>query len=169
MEHVNKLKNKLSTLNALKIAYAVIPIDAAYDEQFYQDFILSTKIPRNYFDSFNSTDINNDNKSYNMTSIVINENDIVTFNDSIIELKDLSNNIKRFINKYPKYLFKLNISDNMTFSTYINSLSIIFNSFIEKRNEYSLKQYSKSFDDLNEDQQRVVSEIYPYRLLESKY
>lgn len=94
---------------------------------------------------------------------------IANFNDKE-DLPEKENKNIEFFGNYPvsKQVISLQNDRGTKYETYLKVQNEIVAAYDELREELSKKKFGKSFKDLNEDQQKAVSEIYPQRISEAE-
>ncbi len=132
-----------------------------------------------------------DIKKRNLMIVLINSQNQILCNNEYIEIKQLKEKAKEFIdNPYndehkPEkvvvdvpYFGEMAVAKNHVISlqndrgtqyqAYINVQSELAAAYAELRNEVSLKKFGKAFVDLEEEQQSAVITIYPQKISEAE-
>ena len=163
MKFVNMIKNELSFQGVRNINYAVKPIDAQYNQMLYFYNSFAMKIPGNIaiYDVYK-----NSGNFENIITLKLSDNSKCLFNDTIIEYSKLKNTIKNSVLQNPDYIIRFYINENASFASYIRIVSGIKQAIDELRNEFSLKNFSKEFEKLKEEQQEQIYKKFKFALLE---
>ena len=121
-------------------------------------------------DQKNDTDV--DIKKRNLLVVLINSNNQILCGDQFVDIKQLKERIKEFIdNPYndehkPErveadvpFFGKMMVTKNQ------NEIAAAYN---ELRNKVSKEKFGKNFADLDEEQQKAVQQIYPQKISEAE-
>ena len=76
--------------------------------------------------------------------------------------------IQKFVIDHSNYLIVLEIEDDCLYDDYIKAFSTIFNTFSNLRDDASLQNYAKLFDDLTSEQQEEILKRYRVMIYEPK-
>ena len=126
----------------------------------------------------------------NVFTILINSNNQLLVQGEWGDIKDLKKKVKEFIvnesdnpelpqkeiknvaffGNYPvsKQVVSLQNDRGTKYEMYLKVQNEVVSAYGELRDELSNKKFGKKFDDLNEDQQKAVSDIYPQRISEAE-
>jgi hypothetical protein len=173
MRIVNQVKEELSRSFALRIAYAVAPIDSDLDPRFFRNHSIISKLPPPSVPFFDSEEYINSINSHK-NPIVINHTDYqdsISYNGLFIHIDNLTDSLKTEILANPKYLIKYYFKDTLEYENYITIISNAKLCIEELRDSYSLEHYSLKFDDLYWhdlywEKASEVNRLFQYRLLE---
>ena len=180
MNFVNELKILMAYQHALKIAYAILPMNFEYNEKYYMNFSVVSYIPPAY-KTLKQTGMYNPlhcpvatkptSFFYDIETLSpivikkINSNQCIC-NDTVISINKIGDYISTYIEADDNYFLIIRINDEDKFSEYFSILIQIKNSIHEKRNDYSQLIFQKSFKDLSEGQQDQVKKKYSMRITE---
>ena len=140
-------------------------------------------------DQKNDTDV--DIKKRNLLVVLINSNNQILCGDKFVDIKQLKERIKEFIdNPYndehkPErveadvpFFGKMMVTKNHVISlqndrgteyqAYIDVQNEIAAAYNELRNKVSKEKFGKNFADLDEEQQKAVQQIYPQKISEAE-
>jgi len=167
MDFVNELKAAMENVNALKIAYAIVPSNAQYDKRYYKDYSLRVRLP-NYNSENNSLhDIYKELTKFENIIIIRNtDSGEYLINGKPYLVENIKQVIKDNIKWNPNYVVKFYINDNVDFSVYFNVISKTKEAIDELRNEQSLLIYSKNVADLNDEEINETINKYGFRVFE---
>jgi biopolymer transport protein ExbD len=126
----------------------------------------------------------------NIFTVLINSNNQLLVQNEWGDVKQLRKKVKEFIDNpnddpnlpekemknvdffgdYPisKQVISLQNDRGTKYEIYLQVQNEIVAAYDELRDEISKKKFGKTFDNLNEDQQKAVSEIYPQRISEAE-
>jgi len=88
----------------------------------------------------------------------------IEISNSSINIKEL---IKEGIKNHPEYVVNYSFNLDIDFGSYFYVRETVYNTIYEIREEYSLARYSIPFDDLDEDTQMKIRDLYPISLKEN--
>lgn len=163
MQFVDMIKKELSFQGVRNINYAVKPIDAQHNQMFYFYYSFAMKLPFNIFPD----DLHKNSGNFeNIINLKLSDNNKCFIKDTIIEYSKLKNTIKNSVLHNPDYIIRFSISDNASFESYIRIVSGIKQAIDELRNDYALKNFSKKFENLREEQQDQILKKYKFSLIE---
>lgn len=167
MVFINDLKNEMAKINALKIAYAIVPTNAQYDKRYYKDYSFRVRLP-NYNSENNSLlDIYKETTEFeNIIEIENIDSGVYKINGKPYLVENIKQTIKEKIKWNPNYVVRFNINDNIDFSAYFNIISKTKEAVNELRNEYALTNYSTEFENLELEQMDRTIEKYEFRIFE---
>lgn len=167
MAFVNDLKNEMAKINALKIAYAIVPSNAKYDKRYYKDYSLRVRLP-NYSSENNSLlyRYKETTEFENIIEIENNDTGEYKINGKPYLVENLKQTIKDKIKWNVNYIVRFYINDNIDFSVYFNIISKTKEAVDELRNEYALTNYSTEFENLEVEQMDRTIEKYRFRIFE---
>lgn len=167
MAFVNKLKNEMARINALKIAYAIVPTNAQYDKRYYKDYSFRVRLPNYNFENNTILDIYKETTEFeNIIEIENTDSGEYKINGKPYLVDNIKQSIKDKIKWNPNYIVRFYINDNIDFSTYLNIISKIKEAVDELRNEYALTNYSTEFENLEVEQMNQTIEKYKFRIFE---
>ena len=167
MGFVNELKNEMANINALTIAYAIVPSNAQYDKRYYKDYSFRVRLP-NYNSENNSLlEIYKEITEYENIIEIRNANSgKIKINGKQYLVENIKQVIKDKIIWNPNYVVKFYINDNVDFSVYFSVISKTKEAVNELRNEHSLFTYSKNLDDLDYEEMKESVEKYGFSIFE---
>lgn len=167
MVFVNDLKNEMAKINALKIAYAIVPTNAQYDKRYYKDYTIRIRLPKYDSESYSIFDRYKElNKFENIIEVTNTDSGEFKINGITCLVENLKQEIKENIKRNPNYVVKFYINNNVDFSVYFNLISKTKEAVDELRNEYSTLTYLKRFDDLNDEEMNKTVNKYGFRIFE---
>jgi biopolymer transport protein ExbD len=157
----------MAKINALKIAYAIVPTNAQYDKRYYKDYSFRVRLP-NYNSENNSLlDIYKETTEFeNIIEIENIDSGVYKINGKPYLVENIKQTIKEKIKWNPNYVVRFNINDNIDFSAYFNIISKTKEAVNELRNEYALTNYSTEFENLEVEQMDRTIEKYELRIFE---
>ena len=133
-------------------------------------------------DQKNDADV--DIKKRNLLVVLINSNNQILCGDQFIDIKQLKEKIKEFIdNPYndevdvpffgkkmvtKNHVISLQNDRGTEYQAYINVQNEIAAAYNELRDGISKEQFGKAFADLNDEQQKAVQQIYPQKISEAE-
>ena len=140
-------------------------------------------------DQKNDADV--DIKKRNLLVVLINSNNQILCGDQFVDIKQLKEKIKEFIdNPYndehkpervegdvpcfgqkmvtKNHVISLQNDRGTEFQAFINVLNEIAAAYNELRDGVSKEQFGKAFADLNDEQQKAVQQIYPQKISEAE-
>lgn len=166
MEFVNQLKNKLSNIGAVKIAYAVWPNNRKLDKKCYHNFAFPIKLPDWSNESLSLKEAYEDTYTYqNIIDMKLLDNGCF-INDSLVKFDQVKVLVKRQISQNTDYIIRYFVDDCIVFSDYYRVLSSIKEAINELRNEYAERTYFKQYDLLGYEEQNEVRQKFPFRIFE---
>ncbi len=167
MDFLNELKKEMSIIDALKIAYAIVPTNVQYDKRYYKDYTFRFRFPKYDSENYSILDRYKElNKFENIIEIKNTDSGEFKVNGITYSIGSLKQIIKENINRNPNYIVKFYINENVDFSGYFNVISKIKEAVDELRNEYSLVAYLKDFENLETEQMNETIEKYSFRIFE---
>lgn len=167
MSFLNELKKEMANVNALRIAYAIVPTNAQYDKRYYKDYTFKIRLPKYDFENYNLLDRYKGLDEFeNVIEIRNTDSGEFKINGITYSVESIKQVIKEDIIKNPNYIVKFYINDNVDFSVYFSVMSKTKEAVDELRNEYSLLTHSKSFDNLNDEQTNETIKKYGFRVFE---
>lgn len=105
----------------------------------------------------------------NVFEILIGANNTLLVEDKLEKLTHLKNLTKNFIVNHKEIgIISLQNDRGADYNLYTEIQNIIRTAYKEVRNEYALKTYNKSYDELSEEQQEMVRTIYPQKISEAE-
>ena len=126
----------------------------------------------------------------NVFTVLINSNNQLLVQNEWGDIKQLKKKVKEFIvnakddpnmpekeyknvtffGNYPvsKQIVSLQNDRGTKYEMYLKVQNEVVAAYNEVRNELSLKKFGKKYDDLNEEQAKAISEIYPQRISEAE-
>jgi hypothetical protein len=128
----------------------------------------------------------------NVFIVRVNGQDKLLVEGEPLEISELKNRAKEFIDnpenredlpvKTMKYIegldrevevcdkdvISLQNADNTTYDMYIKVQNELMRAYNELRNEFSMKEWGKKFDDLDADQQKIVKKVYKLGISEAE-
>jgi hypothetical protein len=167
MNFLNELKKEMANVNALRIAYAIVPTNAQYDKRYYKDYTFKIRLPKYDFENYTLLDRYKGLDEFeNIIEIRNTNSGEFEINGITYSVGSLKQVIKEDIIRNPNYIVKFYINDNVDFSVYLSVMSKTKEAVDELRNEYSFLTYSKSFDNLNDEQTNETNKKYGFRVFE---
>lgn len=167
MVFVNQLKNELAKLGCRRIAYAVVPQKPKYDIRYYKDCSFPTQIINWHSEWFNPKKVYNDiNRFQNIINIKQSTSGECFINNKTIANTDIKKTIKHLITNNYDYIIKFHVNDSVKFSDYFRIILYSNEAINDLRKEYSLKNYSKQFEDLDYDERKEIQMKIPLHLFE---
>ena len=132
-----------------------------------------------------------DIKKRNLLAILINSNNQILCGDQFIDIKQLKDRVKEFIdNPYndehkpekievdvpffgkqmvtKNHIISLMNDRGTEYQAYIDIQNELAKAYNELRNDVSQKKFGKAFADLDDDQQKAVQMIYPQKISEAE-
>ncbi|RHJ93423.1 ExbD/TolR family protein [Parabacteroides bouchesdurhonensis] len=132
-----------------------------------------------------------DIKKRNLLAILINSNNQILCGDQFIDIKQLKDRVKEFIdNPYndehkpekievdvpffgkqmvtKNHIISLMNDRGTEYQAYIDVQNELAKAYNELRNDVSQKKFGKAFADLDDDQQKAVQMIYPQKISEAE-
>ena len=167
MGFVNDLKNEMAKINALKIAYAIVPTNAQYDKRYYKDYTFRVRLPN--YNSENNSLLNIYKETTEFENIIEIENTDSSeykINGKSYLVENIKQTLKEKIKWNPNYVVRFIINDNIDFSAYFNIISKTKEAVNELRNEYAFTNYSTEFENLEVEQMDRTIEKYEFRFFE---
>jgi hypothetical protein len=172
MEAVNKLRLKLSSLAATRIAYAVLPNDRKYDKRYYRNYIFQARIP--FTGTFGDlppppppqVELS---KYKNIIKIEVPEDNIFFINGAFIDKKNLTTILKQLLKESDNKIVQIWTDKKIRFSSYFIALSNYKKAIRELRNEYSINTFHLNFENLDIERKQQVKYIYPFALYEDVF
>ena len=79
--------------------------------------------------------------------------------------QNFENELKTFISSTKKRVIIIKYDNSTTYDEYNAYVDAVFVTFYNLRNDYSLKNYQKNFNDLTDKQQKEIAEMYPITLM----
>lgn len=157
-----------------KIAEAAIPTSSMADIAFLLllFFLVATVIDVDtgigltlpeYVKDVNTVEVPKDR----MAAVLINANGDVLLDGKPVSIFQVKDNIKpRIISKIDlpsnkKLIVSVKTDRNTKYNTYIQALDQIKQAYFETRDEYSNQNYGKKYNDLNEEDQKIVQSKIP--------
>ena len=125
MEEINKLRLKLSSIGATRIAYAVLPANRKYDKRYYRNYGFQLRIPIVKSNSYLPPPPPQiDPSDYeNFIKIELPEDDIYFINETYIDRKSLAAVLKALIKRNKDYIVQISTCQKIKFSSYFTALS----------------------------------------------
>lgn len=170
MKYINELRTKLASVDACRIAYAVIPINQQYDKRYYRDTHFAIRIPKFTNEDFGIHSVEMIYYSiYNIENIVevraIKPN-LYEINNSFYTTNNIKQQILNAINTNPNYIIKYYINDKTEFGDYLNVLTKAYEAVKELRQKYSFAIYKKDYDCLNSEESDSLRLKFLFRTFE---
>jgi len=130
-------------------------------------------------------------KDRNVFVVLINKNDQLLVENQPMDIRDLKQAAKEFIenpahkdnlpefkpmdipffgNDYPvsKQIISLQNDRGTSYGIYIKAQNELTAAYREVRDELALRKFGKKYDDLDEDRQKAVHDVYPQRISEAE-
>jgi biopolymer transport protein ExbD len=129
-------------------------------------------------------------KERNVFVVLINKNDQLLVENKQMNIKDLKESAKEFIENpekkddlpefkdteipyfglYPvsKQIISLQNDRGTSYGIYIQAQNELAAAYNELRNEISLRKFGKRYDDLDDDKKKAVRKVYPQRISEAE-
>ena len=97
------------------------------------------------------------------------QDDKVLLNGKIVSQKEMAQQLKSFIKKQPDehFLISLQTDRGTSYTFYLEVRKRIVSVYSELRNEKSIELFNKPFDELSDDEKRIIREIYPQNISEA--
>lgn len=163
MKYVIQLLEKIAEASIFYSYFAVNPIDSSNNKISKKDCSFRYKWILRKFKKEYKIKINNNINVFTLKQTIPGE--YIT-NDGIVKSLNLKHYFRKKISENPKYLVKFYINENLDFSEYFNVISSLRTAINDLRNEYSLKQFGKNFEFLNERETDIIYELYPFNFNE---
>jgi biopolymer transport protein ExbD len=148
---------------------------------------LPPPVPKDQKKNEDKVDIN----KRNLLVVLINSNNQILCGDEFIDIKQLKDKVKDFIdNPYndahkpekveedvpyfgktlvsKKHVISLQNDRGTEYQAYISVQNELARAYNELRDDLSKKKFGKAFADLDEDQQKAVQQIYPQKISEAE-
>jgi len=110
--------------------------------------------------------------------VLVNSKDQLLVENEITDIKELKKKAKRFINNYgadptlsdspQKAVISFRGDRGTSYERYLEVYNELRAAYNELRDEYSMKNYGKLFDDLDSARRATVKKIYPLRISEAE-
>lgn len=157
MKDVNMILTTLINNNILKIGYIADPIDKQkYKEALYG--IARLLPPKDKaFTLVDQADLEKKGVKFHKMDISADN----------LDIQKTKGDVKGFVQASKNYVIKMVYSNNTSYNTFIECNDMVNMVVDELRNEYTQSMYSKDFEDLSEEKQDEVKEIYPMALITS--
>lgn len=167
MNFINKVKQEISKANVFRIAYAVVPINSKYDQRYYKEKVVYTRIPKYKSDSILYRELINSIKKYS-NQIEINEvnKNSCLVNDTVINYSELKETLINQIALDTNFIIIFRVNNKVEFSSYIKVITYTYEAITELIDLYSMNRFSKKYDLLKNDQRKEVRHKYPIRIFE---
>ncbi len=167
MSFVTKIQHELMNVNALRVAYSVVPTDAELNKNYYKNFVFLTRLPGNDLMNADGDDrLKALNRFANVIEITNPETDVYTINGQPCRAEGLKKTIKACIISNSDYIVCFHINGNSVFSDYINVLTKTKAAINELRNEYALLTFRNEFVNLTDEQSHEAIKKYGYRIFD---
>ncbi len=167
MSYVEAVKQEFFKVNSLKISYVVVPINREYNSKYYtnhvfaKDYWFYQRIGFSIQDKLEKFD-----KLFNIINIKKDGLDCVSVGGLLIDVPSLKVSLKKIIEKDPNYGFAVYTNEDDKYSEHLKVLTSTKHAVDELRSEYADKVFMKEYGELNDKEERLVKEKYPYRVLE---
>jgi biopolymer transport protein ExbD len=148
---------------------------------------LPPPVPKDQKKNEDKVDIN----KRNLLVVLINSNNQILCGDEFIDIKQLKDKVKDFIdNPYndahkpekveedvpyfgktlvsKKHVISLQNDRGTEYQAYISVQNELARAYNELRDDLSKKKFGKAFADLDEDQQKAVQQVYPQKISEAE-
>jgi hypothetical protein len=166
MKEVNKLRLKLSSLYALKIAYAVIPDKKEFDRRYYRNYAFYVKIPPTWTNGELPPPPIQTFAYENIILLDISENNKYIVKGQMVKVELLKDILKKLIDQNTNYIVDLSTGEDVNFGSYFIALQSYRKAIEDLRNEYSIKTFYLNFKDLDEERMQMVRHRYPFAVYE---
>ncbi len=103
-------------------------------------------------------------KQSNIAKLLVNAAGEVLLDGELITVQQIKETIKNKIKQNPKLIISIKTDRETNYSKYIEVLDELKLAYNDLREEYSLKQFGKSFKDLTKEQQEEVKKEIPIRI-----
>ncbi len=164
---VNNLKFQISRLGLSRIAYSVVPVNRDFNQAYYNNLSILTKLPGIDSSRLNIyefiSQLNRLNKEFEI--VQLNNGDCLIDN-SLVKIDSIQSAVFDIMIKNSDFYFKFYPNDSVDFQKYISVISQIRMASNEIRDYYSLNLFSKKFADLYGDEWETVERKYPLRIIE---
>lgn len=113
-------------------------------------------------------------KERNMLNILVNADGMVLMDEQPTAISDVKQKVKDFVDNKgqdpelsespDKAIVSLKTDRQTRYSIYIDMLDEVMGAYQELRNSEAQQQFGRNYDQLNENQQDIVGDIYPKKI-----
>lgn len=157
---IKHFKDELEKAGINRIAYGVIPKNREYDKMYYKDLSFLMRIPNKQLIEMYPHSFKNE-----IYIKLITEKQFKV-NDTIVETEKLNQSIKNLVTQENDYIFNLHIDSQQDIQGFIKTISALKVVIDDLRNDFSMRRYNKTFDNISSDKQNEISKIFAFRVRE---
>ena len=157
-----------------KIAKAITSVlsPSDFDTPYYRAVALLTIAytanPDNGLERQLTQDDSEDNNAYEIITVSTTDKNQITLNGKKVSQEELKSTLRDFIkSNNSNHLIKFQADKGTSYDFYLkvqDAIKIVYN---DLRDELANEKFDKTYNELNENEQKEIKEIYPFRIKES--